>query len=77
LSEGLEVLDTLVHELVHAVDDCKHKHGKEFKKIATSLGMVGPMRSAGAGPALKEKLKDLATKLGAYPHARLSYPERQ
>jgi len=76
LEDAVEVLDTLVHELVHAVDDCKHKHGKEFKKIATSLGMVGPMRSAGAGPALKEKLKELATKLGTYPHARLSVPRK-
>jgi len=76
LSEGLEVLDTLVHELVHAVDNCQHKHGKEFKKIALSLGMVGPMRSAGAGPALKEKLKNLAEKLGPYPHAKLSVPRK-
>jgi predicted Zn-ribbon and HTH transcriptional regulator len=48
LVEPFDVLDTLVHELVHAVDDCAHKHGKEFKKIALSLGMVGPMRSARA-----------------------------
>jgi hypothetical protein len=76
LSEGLEVLDTLVHELVHTVDNCQHKHGKEFKKIALSLGMVGPMRSAGAGPALKEKLKTLAAKLGPYPHAKLFVPRK-
>ena len=60
LHEPVEVLDTLVHELVHAVDDCKHKHGKEFKKIALSLGMKGPMRNADAGPELKEKLTQLA-----------------
>ena len=76
LSDAVEVLDTLAHELIHAVDNCKHKHGKEFKKIAISLGMVGPMRSAGAGPALKEKLKLMATKLGPYPHARLSVPKK-
>ena len=50
LLDPVLVLDTLAHELVHAVDDCEHKHGKEFKKIALSLGMIGPMRSAGAGP---------------------------
>ena len=76
LDEPVQVLDTLVHELVHAIDDCIHHHGPEFKKIATSLGMVGPMRSAGAGPALKEKLKLMATKLGPYPHARLSVPKK-
>jgi hypothetical protein len=76
LEDVIEVLDTLVHELVHAVDNCEHNHGKEFKKIALSLGMVGPMRSAGAGPKLKEKLSALAGQLGPYPHARLSVPKK-
>jgi len=76
LEDPIEVLDTLTHELVHAVDDCQHKHGKEFKKIAIKLGMVGPMRSAGAGPVLKEKLKELASRLGPYPHASLSVPKK-
>ena len=77
LSTAYEVLDTLVHELVHAVDDCKHKHGKEFKKIALGLGMKGPMRSAGAGPELKAKLEALLPQLGPYPHARLSVPMKK
>lgn len=76
LEDSIEVLDTLFHELVHAVDDCQHKHGKEFKKIAMTLGMVGPMRSAGAGPALKEKLKEVADRLGPYPHASLYVPKK-
>lgn len=71
LCEPAEVLDTLVHELVHAVDNCEHKHGKEFKKIALSLGMEGPMRSAGAGPELKAKLEVVANALGTYPHGKL------
>ena len=69
--DAVEVLDTLLHELIHAVDDCEHKHGTAFKKIATKLGMVGPMRSASAGPKLKAKLHDLAHALGPYPHAAL------
>ena len=76
LSEDLEVLDTLMHELVHAVDDCQHKHGKEFKKISIKLGMVGPMRNAGAGPILKEKLKEVASRLGPYPHSRLTVSKK-
>ena len=71
LASAFDVLDTLVHELVHAVDDCQHKHGKEFKKMATKLGMVGPMRSAAAGPLLKEKLQELLKVLGPYPNGHL------
>jgi len=71
LASAYEVLDTLVHELVHAVDDCQHKHGKEFKKIAIKMGLVGPMRSAGAGPQLKEKLEGLLRTLGPYPNGHI------
>jgi len=71
LVDPVDVLDTLVHELVHAVDDCAHTHGKEFKKIALSIGLEGPMRSAGAGKALKEHLHQLAKTIGPYPHGRL------
>lgn len=77
LHEPVDVLDTLVHELVHAVDDCAHHHGKEFKKIALSLGMVGPMRSASAGPELKVKLEAISQTLGPYPHGKLKVVHRK
>jgi hypothetical protein len=77
LVEPVEVLDTLTHELVHAVDDCQHKHGKEFKKICTRMGLKGPMRSAGAGPELKEKLQEIAFQLGPYPHGKLMVSMRK
>jgi hypothetical protein len=76
LSDTFEVLDTLMHELVHAVDDCENKHGPVFKKIALKLGMKGPMRSADAGPELKVKLEQIASALGPYPHARLNVPRK-
>jgi len=71
LADPVEVLDTLVHELVHAVDDCKHHHGPAFKKIALSVGLKGPMRSASATPALLENLQAIAQTLPDYPHAEL------
>ena len=49
LQTPLDFLDTLVHELVHAIDDCQSGHGDNFKKIALDVGLKGPMRSAGAG----------------------------
>ena len=70
-ADPIEVLDTLTHELVHAVDDCKSGHGEGFKKIATDVGLIGPMRSAGAGEHLKQDLIQIAQALGHFPHARL------
>jgi len=75
-SDPVEVLDTLTHELVHAVDDCQHRHGKEFKVIALAVGLQGKMREASAGPQLRLRLQSIATvmstELGPYPHAKLS-----
>ena len=76
LPTPLDVLDTLVHELVHAIDDCESGHGENFKKIALDVGLKGPMRSAGAGEWLKQDLMRIAEKLGAFPHGRLSLPVR-
>ena len=77
LKSAYEVLDTLVHELVHAVDNCENKHGKEFKKIALKMGMKGPMRSAEAGPDLKIILTSLLDTLGPYPHGHLKVGMRK
>jgi hypothetical protein len=41
LSDPVLVLDTLMHELIHAVNDCQHKHGPVFKKMALKLGLKG------------------------------------
>jgi hypothetical protein len=77
LKSAYEVLDTLVHELVHAVDNCENKQGKEFKKIALKMGMKGPMRSAEAGPELKVILTTLLDTLGPYPHGHLKVGMRK
>ncbi len=71
-ADPVEVLDTLTHELVHAVDDCRSGHGEGFKKIATNVGLKGPMRSAGAGEHLKQDLIKIANALGHFPHSKLS-----
>lgn len=73
LCDAVEVLDVLAHELVHAVDDCKHGHGKEFKAIALSVGLEGPrMRSASAGRLLRARLTAIAADLGPFPHGALT-----
>lgn len=65
------VLDVLVHELVHAVDDNKSGHKGEFTKLAKSLGLVGKMTATTAGPELTAHLNELVDELGAYPHAAI------
>ncbi len=71
LEDTVQVLDVLVHELCHAVDDCKSRHGKGFRAIAEAVGLEGRMTSAHAGPALKQQLGFMAEALGPYPHRKV------
>lgn len=69
--DPVDILDTLVHELVHDAVGTEAGHGPKFKKLALSVGLEGKMRSAGAGEALKEYLKGLSKKLGDFPHSAI------
>ena len=78
MKSPVDVLDVLVHELVHAVDDCTHKHGKEFAHIAKKVGLAGPpWRSAGAGSVLLEELKAISNNLGHLPYSPIAEPVSQ
>lgn len=66
-----EVLGTLVHELVHAVDDCQNGHGAVFKQIATAVGLTGKMTSTESTPQLIDHLQIFIDKQGPFPHASL------
>ncbi len=36
-----QVLELLIHELIHAVLDCRDGHGPEFQRIATDVNLLG------------------------------------
>ncbi len=72
LSNSIEVLGVLVHEMVHAVAGNKAGHGPAFKRIATQMGLTGKMRSTTVGELLKQDLEYMITQIGDYPHAKLN-----
>ena len=74
LDEPVQLLDTLVHELCHAVDDCFSGHGEDFKGIAQALGLEGPARMAHASEALVVRLMMIGQELGPYPHQAIAFP---
>ncbi|MCP9207787.1 SprT-like domain-containing protein [Streptomyces cucumeris] len=73
LNDTARVLDVLIHELVHAADDCQSGHKGAFATAAKALGLTGKMTATVATPELSEKLRELAKALGPYAHATL-YP---
>jgi hypothetical protein len=63
----------LLHEMLHAALGQEAGHGKSFKRLATDVGLVGPVRSTVAGEKLSRHLSDLVNSgLGEYPHAPLT-----
>jgi hypothetical protein len=70
--DGVEVLGILVHELIHASDDCKSAHGAAFKRVALAVGLEGKMTATTVGNELFAKLDLIAHDLGPYPHPGLT-----
>ena len=72
LSDSIEVLGTLVHELVHTVvgTDCGHK--APFRRVALAVGLEGKMSESSVGEELALQLEGLIERIGHYPHATLS-----
>tara|TARA_R100001594_G_C4014699_1_gene257793 strand:- start:489 stop:1076 length:588 start_codon:yes stop_codon:yes gene_type:complete len=74
IDNSIETLGILVHELIHAVDDCKSGHKKAFKDMALAVGLEGKMRSTEIGESLRLKLESIVKELGEYPHKELTPP---
>lgn len=65
-----DILAVLVHELVHA---CGYMdHGKEFRRVATGVGLTGKMTSTVATDALKQRLNAIIDEIGQFPGAALN-----
>ena len=62
IDDSLQVLGTLLHELVHAVVGCQFGHRKEFSQAARRVGLAGP---------------PTATTVGAYPTASAGTVSRE
>lgn len=77
LSDPAEVLHVLLHELVHAADDCQNGHGAPFRRIAKSLGLDGKMTATAPTPELLRTLRAMVDRLGPYPHGGLKPTERK
>jgi hypothetical protein len=78
LSDPIEVLGTVAHELVHATLDPVMDHGKEFRSLATKIGLVGKMTATVPDVSTSAQYMLLTQPdgdLGPYPHSALSILE--
>lgn len=67
----LEILETTAHEMCHGTLGAGFGHGPFFRKLATSIGLIGQMRNTEPGPVFIKRTKHILKTLGAYPHKKL------
>jgi hypothetical protein len=71
ISDSVQVLGTLLHEMIHAVVGTQAGHKGPFVEAARKLGLTGKATATEAGPELVEMFKVYIQHAGAYPHAAL------
>jgi hypothetical protein len=72
--EPVEVLGILVHELIHAVDDCKSGHGEQFQKISQELGSPDNLSvPSEIWRRSIDRYRKIADQLGRYPRSGVNY----
>lgn len=71
IDNPVEVLEANVHELIHAIDDCRSGHRGMFAAVARMVGLEGKLTATYAGDDLKATLEGYAALLGEFPHNRM------
>jgi hypothetical protein len=70
-ADTANMLETLLHELIHAALNNEDGHRGRFAEAATRLGFLGPMVSTPSSVELAAELITIAESLGEYPGAQV------
>jgi hypothetical protein len=67
----MQVAAILGHELIHAAVGIAAGHGREFRRVAKGIGLVGSMAATTAGPEFELAMQPILQAAGPLPHGRL------
>jgi len=67
-SDPVRVAAILLHELIHAADDCESGHRGNFSCWAREAGFQTPLTKLHMSEALMKRLEGLVKEHGPYPH---------
>lgn len=70
------VLGTLIHEMLHAWNDCVDAHRAPFARAARSCGLDGKPTATVVGDELKDRLDGILERLGEFPTAAITQAAR-
>lgn len=77
LDDRSRLLDILVHEAIHAADDCKSGHKGFFRRVAVAIGLTGKMTATVAGPELQARIGRWIVALPDLTHGALDISQRK
>ena len=66
-----DVMGSMIHELIHACDDCESGHQHFFAFAARKVGLEGKLTETVPGEALASTLHSYQRLLGEFPHAKM------
>lgn len=72
IDSPVDVLESVAHELIHAVDNCESGHRNFFARVARAIGLEGKLTATYAGEQLKGVLESYSVLLGQFPHAKMN-----
>jgi hypothetical protein len=67
------IMDSLAHQIGHAVVGPKAGHGKPYRDFGLRWGLEGKMREAVPGAKLRRRLHEIAESLGPFPGGALNF----
>ena len=73
LTDPVQILGVLAHELAHAYLPAGTGHKGDFVKVAKAIGLEGKMTATTESEAFKTDAAEILETLGEYPHAALDY----
>lgn len=73
IDDPLRATDILAHECCHAIAGMAAGHGKDFRKVATAIGLTGQMTATVASPEFNAWTRNIIKRgeFQGYPHCRL------
>lgn len=77
LQDPYDLLETLVHEMVHAALPMGCGHRAQFSQLAARVGLVKPWTATTAGEQLKAKIQGWLKRLPAWPGGHLVIQHQQ
>ena len=72
-----KLVDVLIHEAIHAADDCASGHKGFFFKTAKSVGLEGKMTATVAGPVLREWITSKIEDMPKFDYGSLDLSNRK